>query len=870
MTSARDPVLLHTVCLIVAGCFGVPVNASISQRQPTSIPVGVPICCRAVEEIETTSELREPLRIQLVGCWVTERGKKTVALGPNERAVLHALILSRGGISRHYLGTLLPEPNRDLRKVASSVSSTLTQLRKKYDLKISEEDPVNLPRQQPSLTVDFWDFVTLVEEGRHADAARILRNGRELCLPQPDPCDDLWTKALEEFQAALDKVTEFTTQQTTRMRAMRETRETLLARPLLPGFRPKMTIKEVRARLEPLPFAWDLERAPDLQGHPMSPLSEYLSETLVQTAGAPSQMIVIGPPGSGKALTAIACYLDLTDDVEHACGEREQRTVLFADAREGGNTKGFSSDQWLADQIEAMGASPAERPIVIMPHADALFFAHGDRLREVLSSRVFTECDILLCCNEQFHVKTLSYYGYGTHEIKLVEWEPDLQRTYVNALYGEKTCADFEEWRTKYRSRGVLCRIPLHLNYVVSLIAAKDDALKDIEKRWQLYERVAKIRMATPALRDAGGALMDDLGWLAHRFYRAGVSDRPISFTDEHVLEDLARRGVRDPASRAKVLLQNTVLDAPIEGSNELRFHDMLWGWFFVAYHLYRTVTTEDAKPVDVLRAFEKFFSAAVMDRCEEMLSDWPEREQTIIPALLGALEAPESRGFRRGQRRVAREHVGYLLGVLADAGLKAELEPLLDPSDPRHERDHLVRRGVAIGLSNSGRTEIADAYVEALRAEIDADGETPQADTNIGVALSFHGDQPFNSDEPGLIGPEPDPARTIEDLIIGLANVRHQGTWRIKLFTLLDLARRVTPDRFAERVLEHRQRLLATLDRLAADPATESWPEIAEMRLILNDRRCEERRRDTSGAYHGPERRSGGDRRVVAFREQT
>ena len=182
---------------------------------------------------------------------------------------------------------------------------------------------------------------------------------------------------------------------------------------------------------------------------------------------------------------------------------------------------------------------------------------------------------------------------------------------------------------------------------------------------------------------------------------------------------------------------------------------------------------------------------------------------------------------------RVAREQVGYLLGVLADIDTRRELEAMLQPGDA-WEGDDLVRRGIAVGLANGGAKHVADWYVESLREELARDGENTQADLNIGVVLSFRGDQSFDPANPGAIAPEPDPSRTIEELISGLGRTRHEGTWRIKLFTLVDLAERVAPERSARLLARYRDQLSALLDRLDEKAKIVRWLEIGEMRSLL------------------------------------
>ena len=788
------------------------------------------------------------LQVGVIGSWSERGGRKR--LGSTERVLLHALSLCREGIYRKDLYALLPNPEREPRKLSGSLRQDLSQLKHEHGIAI--ETPrfprgsmLKLVRPQPSLEVDLWNFVRLVEEGRYPEAKNIiLDQDRALCVPEPwdgetgrgCASERLWFDARNEFQRALAQLETSGGRAAMRSRAMRDTHQRLLSRRLVPGFDPPFTINDVRELLAPLPSAWKLVHAPEQPEHLPASLPVYLHETLGRINGASSQMIVRGSPGYGKELTAIASYLLLTDDLMEGKDLPGQRTVLFVDARTEHRNEDFATDAWLRRRLVDAGADPDERPIVIMPHADLFFMDKSrERLAQMRGWRLFGEVDTLLCCNEQFYAKILDSHGYGTHEVRLEDWDTELQDTYVRKLHGMATLERYIEWRRVYESRGTLCEVPLHLHYVVGLIADEDEALSQMERRWQLYERVAKVRMESARLHDKD-TLLEDLGSLAHRYYVVGEpSERSISFSDGQLREHLKRRGVSDVGARVRDLTQNTVLDS--DGLDQWRFHDLPWGWFFVAYHLLGTLKREGTESADVLHAFGQFLSAPVMDRCEEMLRSWPERDYTVMPALLGALESSISKRFVSGRARVAREQVGYLLGVLAGDELCAELEPRLDPADARYESDAIVRRGIAIGLSNNDAVAmgVADRYVDQLRAEVAAGEDTPQADANIGCVLSFRGDRPFDYEHPEAYGVEPDPTCTVADLITGLENSRHKGTWRIKLFTLLDIARRVSPEPFRTCIAEHRNGLEAVLDKLSDRMTEGSWPEIEELRAVLS-----------------------------------
>ena len=731
---------------------------------------------------------------------------------------------------------VLPNPERDREKIEGAIRMAVKELREKGVNVEVDEGRFELAKEQPRLSVDLWELLALVWAGDYDDAAKLVEPHDELWVPDGELHASLWREPQKAFREARDKAIEHARRRTTGAQRMLETREDLLRRPLSHGFEPRTAIGDLRERLQSFRVPWHDERAAKRSGD--EPLAQHLSGLLSELSGAPSRIVLIGSPGFGKALTAATVYVLLTASLEADGAPVPARNVLWLDARVEGRDEGFGEDAWLAQRLAEGGFSEHERPVVILTHADAYFSAPhvADRLPEVLAQKMFRECDLLLTCNEQFHLKVLGYEEYGTNEIRLDPWDEETQCRYVEALYDEETRASFERWRDADSSRSTrsrLCEVPLQLTYVLSLFKKDPQALAAIEERWQLFDQVVRTRLAATHHQLEQDALLDDLAALAHEFYAAGSpSDPPIRFSESLLRANLGRRGVGHVDPRAKALIEHTVL--VVDGIGRVRFQDQPWGWFFTAWFL-RSALSRRLPSADVLDAFDKLFSVAVMDRCEEMLLSSPERTRLIVPALRSALEFKQDSKFIPVRRRVAREQVGYLLGVLADPDLQPELQSMLQPGDS-WEGDDLVRRGIAVGLANGGANQVADWYVESLREELERGGEPTQADMNIGVVLSFRGDQVFDPANPGAIAPNPDPARTIGDLINGLERTRHEGTWRIKLFTLVDLAKRVAPERFAQLIDGYRDRLCAVLDRLEEKAKIVRWPEIDEMREALDE----------------------------------
>lgn len=776
------------------------------------------------------------VQITALGKWSVRRDGKLTATGTNQRVILHALVLGRGRVDRGDLELLLPDHDQSHESRLAAIRNTLMYLRK-LPLDISQGDnPVTMNVAQADASVDLWEFFAHVDFERYDEAHALIADGQApvLLANDEDAGNPIWRQTLADFAAAKAKVVAAVDAATGRRRSMLAARERLLARSLVPGVGRQVPIEQVRPQLEALSVPWRSERPHSGVGE--QPLPAHLAALLTgEDAELPRQVVVVGGAGAGKTLAAISTYLQLTDRLNGAVAT-PPRTVLYVDADAEASQAEFGSDAWFDRRLQEVQGTGGGRPVVIMSHADAYLTRHQHTLSSVLDARVFRDSDVLLCCGEQLYAKRLRYEEFGTHVIRLEPWRRDLQRSFAQAIFGESVRRAFEAWVDEEPTREQLCAVPLHLVHVLSHVGDDPQALAGISKPWQLFDEVARVRLRVTGPGYDEDELFEDLAAVAHRHYvEATPSDTPVGFSVEELRQHLRARGRKAVKRRADAIVGRTLLTSPVPSRGELRFEEPAWGWFFVARHLVHTLLY---RPQDTLAAFSKFLSADVMDLCEEMLREALERHAEPIRAALRAAlcEAPDGT-LAPGRRTIAREQVGYLLGALADAPVRDELAILLDRGAPTREPDHAVRRGIAFGLANGGAAHVADAYVERLRAERESGGPTPERDANIGFLLSFRGDQPFDPERPGAIRPDPDPVRTIADLVRGLEESRHPGSWRIKLFTLVDLAVHpaIPRERFDAALAPLHERLTAVRVRLALDPERRDWPELAELAVLLN-----------------------------------
>ena len=254
-----------------------------------------------------------------------------------------------------------------------------------------------------------------------------------------------------------------------------------------------------------------------------------------------------------------------------------------------------------------MGAPSDDRPIVIMAHADAFLSRERHDLEAILNWRIFHDCDVLLCCGQQYYAKALQYTEYGNHVVQIEPWDQPLQRAFTEAVFDRPTYEAFAEWRDDDTAgtRAKLSAVPLHLVHLLPLVNDDPEALERISTSWHLYDQVARMRLRV-AGHGAGAVprLLEELGAVAHRFYAAGTpADTPIGFNLEELRQYLRQRSPKEAEARAETIVNRTLLVDPSPGSDEFRFEEPSWGWFFVARHLTYTLSYESG---GVLRAFSR------------------------------------------------------------------------------------------------------------------------------------------------------------------------------------------------------------------------------------------------------------------------
>jgi hypothetical protein len=577
-----------------------------------------------------------------------------------------------------WLDQMLPFKPEGRKSDRQAVKNALSQLRKgnkpkkgaKLDLEISEDsEPVTLSLENGRVWIDLWAFFDHVEAGEYGEAKALIAAGAEpKPLEEGTGHNENWQRTFDLFAEKKRELLRAAKANTGRSQVMRETRNHLLKRSLVPGIGKEVPIATVREAIEPIGFPWEqLRPEGELRRDPLpAVLAEILSDS---SSSSPEHLLVVGGGGAGKTLAAISAFLLLTDGLADPETAEEARLVFYIDGQK--DTQGdpeppLASDAWFEERLLELEAD-GRRPILIMPHADSFFSGAKASLSEIVNWRIFKECDALLCCSETFYEELK--FSYGDQVFRLERWDVKDQKAFASALFAPKTWRNFEAWRDEDESgtRERLCKVPLHLSFVLPAVEGQADALESISTRWHLFDQLARARLNAAHLGDRKERLLSELAAIAHHFYAAGrPDDEAIAFSHKDLEAFLRSRDKKDLEERLAIIIHHTLIEDPPDGRVDFHFEDPAWGWFFVALHLGELLKSgQPAEPV--LKAFAKPFSEPVLELCEEILADELSRhEEQILRSLLGALEDKKTaKAMTAAKRKTAEGQVARLLSLV-------------------------------------------------------------------------------------------------------------------------------------------------------------------------------------------------------------
>jgi hypothetical protein len=242
-----------------------------------------------------------------------------------------------------------------------------------------------------------------------------------------------------------------------------------------------------------------------------------------------------------------------------------------------------------------------------MSHADS--FLSTASAEDVLGSRLFGKCDVLLCCSERFYEVAVKYRNYATHVVRLEPWGRAIQDRYADALFPEGGREDLESWRDADEVRGELCEVPFHLTYLLPRMRVGSPGREQIEARWRVFELLAWERHSAAQLPGAVEDWMAELGTVAHRFYEEHTPLGPqVGFRLDELRDFLRERSSSNLRFRMEKILGDTLIAEPSTRAPVHHFERPIWGLFFTAWHLANVIRL-NLPEASVLEAFGKAHS---------------------------------------------------------------------------------------------------------------------------------------------------------------------------------------------------------------------------------------------------------------------
>jgi hypothetical protein len=705
------------------------------------------------------------------------------------------------------------------------------------------------------VVVDVRRFITLVEQGEADDAEQLLADGDAIALVDGVPRDiaakfapltDRHAEALERHERQKAGPRLLTQKARGEIRAQIATAERLPVVPHLPAVK---HAAEVADALAAAPLPWrDLSPPGELEDQPLL-VDAILSHMLDgRDDDTPRRFFVCGGPGSGKSLVATVAYLRLAKlfNAELDAG-RVSFVPLRFDVRQWMRRGTFGTDAWvrhhLRDQPQSgktsggLGIRLPLRPLLVLEHIDALLAPAAntpEKLDRLLRGPLFTGLDVIYSCQQPFFTRYLQPRAIEAQVAFLEPWPRELQLRYTEQVLGDTARKRLDAWLDEDPGRAEITKIPLQLVLVTTSLA-NDVELGGIKQSQHLFKVVANHRLARDAETDREAVdRRRVLGLVAHHFYEETRVDalNAIEFAGSRLTDLLEAQEEIGEGGVAKWvdILENHTMLVRDPMMNHFSFESASWGWYFVAAHIADVL---ERKPEETLQAFSKYLTKDITNfliwNLRDFVGQAPRQARLAMQAALTA--PPEEMTLDRHRVRIAREQIAYFLGSTRDPAVIDVLAPMLET-----EEDDWVRRGIAFGLADGDQPDYADWYVARLQAELEAGGEMPQRDTNIGFHLTFRGDQPVVVDRIDAISPDPSCVQTVAELVRGLSEDRHPGSWRIKLWTLIDLGRHpsIAPDAYAEAIAPHEAALREIARKLAAYGRARGWPELADLHDLL------------------------------------
>jgi hypothetical protein len=597
------------------------------------------------------------------------------------------------------------------------------------------------------------------------------------------------------------------------------------------------------------------------RGAPIADAVDYLIACLLDEDHP--GVIAIAPPGRGKSLTLCLVEIALIDS--YLSGESDYAPTLIdlRSYRHEWTAANFGTDQWVEARIATRGrhvASTASE--FVLDSLDELLASGSlNQVRDTVARPLFTRHSKVLACRSQFYDQFLrDSDATSTREvIELDAWnEPEIQ-AYIEAFHRRVFRVESTSFggalsaRVSHddRIRALLAN-PLRLNMALDLITPEADFLPEQLNNLSLYKQFLTKTLQIEAQR-AGSILEADeklavlklVAWDTYDEGSPGVL-HPPDFSQERIEELVASRyPERDLEELQRItrdITQRTVLVAAEASSpgappGSYSFEHKSFQEYLVAQNVRAAM---EASPEATASVFRRHLSPEVSDFVKDEIALLVTRRTKVSAvvtncqqALLSYDRELQSSSDTSGRARSAVQQLCYYLASIPHPAVHRAMKARLSS-----ESDPWIRRAIAIGLNFGGISTAVDHYVDSLTLERSLGGECPANELNVGYHLSFFGDQPFDPVEPFVDQGQAQVDKTVSTLIRQLTTETDRGSWRVDLYTVIDICRHRPQSRqsaeaaLRESVIDARR----ALEVMEGDAQAALWPEVHAFRELLRE----------------------------------
>lgn len=593
-----------------------------------------------------------------------------------------------------------------------------------------------------------------------------------------------------------------------------------------------------------------------------------------------STSLILAPPGVGKSTLAYALMTRLVQPFLDAAPHEQERhrpvpfLIDLRDYREEVTRPDFGSREWLLKRLdEVVGAPglfhwsdisfnpegiPASTFLILDSLDELLAGLSAAEVASISNSYMFRKASVV-CCRTQFYERYLSASHFTNGEVAELQLPKDTSISdFIEGYYricfphsASNLAGIFQQRLESSPELTAVCRIPLRLSMALDLLSPGVDDLPLQSDLLGLYHAYVTGLLKAEAAKHGSVLtaehkvrLLEHLAWHFYDEGNMGTSEAS-PFTDvefdRFIAQSLPDRRSEQQAEVAEDLRNRSVLH--VDGSmfssirpGTMSFVHKSFQEYLIARWLYDAMTTS---PQDTAVALRHYMSPEVDEFVKEYIKRTrrtprllSEISQNCMAALLVNKE-PQADQHEQARARMACEQLGYFLGTIHLPASVAFLESRLE-----QETDPWLRRGITCGLAVGGDERHLHAYVDKLRAERAGPQPHLENGVNLGFQLSFCGDQPFEPLGPDRDQGLPTCARTLQQLIYQLGTEVDRGSWRINLYTVIDLwkHRPVSSVSAKQTLLEHLPQLHRISDALREDERCNWWPEVEKLQEFLQE----------------------------------